>query len=259
MNDLVSIITPVYNSEKFVAETIQSVQKQIYSNWELIIIDDGSSDLTTQIVEKYSQTDPRIILHKNMVNIGTGATRQKGLDMATGKFIAFLDGDDLWHKLKLNKQIQFMKTHQLPFTFCFYEWIDENSQPLNKYISCPNPLKLKQLKYCNHIGNLTGIYDVDFFGKINISSLRKRQDWIMWLDILKKTKVAYPVPEYLAYYRKSNQSLSANKWRLIKYNYQVFTDYWHYAKITAAFHLMIFLFHQLVLKRKYIKTNVQTA
>jgi len=253
MSNLVSVITPTFNSEKYIAETIKSVQSQTYTHWEMIVVDDCSSDLTTQIVEKHSQTDPRIILYKNGVNLGAGGSRQKGLNIATGKYIAFLDADDLWHEKKLEKQIHFMKMNNLPFTFCFYQWIDENSHQLNKYISSPNPLTLKQLKYCNHIGNLTGIYDTNFFGKINISTIRKRQDWILWLEILKKIKIAYPVPEYLAYYRKSNQSLSANKWSLVKYNYKVYSDFWHYSKILSIFHLMIFLFHQLVLKRRFIK------
>lgn len=252
MDDLVSIITPTYNSAKYIAETIKSVQNQSYTHWEMLIVDDASADETCTIINSFA-ADKRVLLFKNKENQGPGYSRQKALNEAKGKYIAFLDADDLWHEEKLGKQIRFLKTNHLPFTFCFYRCIDEQGQALNQFVSAPNPLTLNQLKYCNHIGNLTGIYDADFLGKINISEIRKRQDWIMWLDILKEIKVAYPVPEYLAFYRLRKNSLSANKLNLLKHNFNVYRLYWKDGYLVAFFKMIVFLFHQLVLKRRFIK------
>lgn len=257
MNELVSIITPSFNSEKYIKETILSVQNQTYQNWEMIIIDDCSTDNTLNSINDIALQDPRIKIIALNKNVGSGIARNKGIDVAKGKYLTFIDADDIWNKNKIENQIKFLKINHLYFTFCFYSLIDENSKNIAKYISAPNPLTLKQLKYCNHIGNLTGIYDVEYFGKIYFSKLRKRQDWIMWLEILKKIKIAYPLPQYLAYYRKRKNSLSANKLKLIKYNYNVYRYYWNHSTINSMFRMFIFLFHQLVLKKKYIKKTLK--
>ena len=188
MSALVSIITPSYNSAKFIAETIQSVQNQTYQNWEMIIVDDGSSDETEKVVLSIIQNDNRIQFHKLSQNSGAGIARNFGIERSAGRYIAFIDSDDIWKPQKLENQIDFMKKHRLPMTFSFYECIDESGNSLNKMIKAPKKISYKQLFFCNFIGNLTGIYDTYYLGKIPVSSIKKRQDWIMWLTILKRIK-----------------------------------------------------------------------
>ncbi|MDO8317285.1 MAG: glycosyltransferase family 2 protein [Flavobacterium sp.] len=251
---LVSIITPSFNSAKFIAETIQSVQNQTYQQWEMIIVDDCSTDETVSIIQEIANKDSRIQLIKLKKNSGTGIARSTALEKATGKFIAFLDADDLWKPEKLDKQLGFMKANNLPFTFSFYDCINEAGKPLNRRIEAPLHLSYQQLFFCNYIGNLTGIYDANYFGKIAVSSIRKRQDWMMWLTILKKIQFAQPVPESLAFYRIRENSISASKLDLVKHNFSVYRTHHRLNLIGATLCMIGFLFTQLILKPRYSKT-----
>ncbi len=253
MEALVSIITPTFNSEKFISETIKSVQNQTYTNWEMIIVDDGSSDKTVDIVSERIKTDKRIKLFQLEKNSGAGIARNTALLKAIGKYIAFLDADDLWKPQKLEKQIDFLISNQLRFTFSFYECMDEEGNTLNKLIESPKELSYRQLFYCNYVGNLTGIYDADYFGKIQISSIRKRQDWMMWLTVLKKIRTACPVPESLAIYRIRKNSISASKLDLVKHNFNVYRLYHKYNFLLASVYTIGFLFTQLIIKPTYVK------
>ena len=258
MEKLVSIIIPTYNSADFIADTLASVQQQTYPNWEVILVDDGSTDVTLAIAQNIAQTDHRIRIFKNPTNSGTGVTRNNALHHCQGNYIAFLDADDVWKPNKLERQLQFMQEQQQPFTFSFYECIDEAGNPLHKVVEAPRNLSYHQLFFCNYVGNLTGIYDADFFGKIAISSIRKRQDWMLWLTILKKLKSAKPVPESLAYYRIRNNSLSASKVALLQHNFAVYRQFHRYNFVAALFIMLGFLFTQLLIKPRYIK-NVVTV
>jgi teichuronic acid biosynthesis glycosyltransferase TuaG len=253
MKALVSIITPSFNSEKFISETILSVQNQTHQNWEMIIVDDCSTDKTVEIIQSFIKNDTRLQLHKLDKNSGAGIARNTAIKAAKGDYIAFLDADDLWKPEKLAKQLTFMKANNLPFTFSFYDWIDEAGKPLKKTIEAPRNLTYKQLFFCNYVGNLTGIYDVNFFGKIPISSIRKRQDWIMWLTILKKIKTAQPVTEILAFYRIRKNSISASKLDLVKHNFLVYRQFHKLNFVSAAFCMIGFLFTQLVIKPRFNK------
>lgn len=251
---LVSIITPSFNSEKFILQTIQSVRGQTYKNWEMIIVDDCSSDRTISIIKKISSQDDRIQLFQLDTNSGTGIARNTALHYATGKYISFLDADDLWKPQKLEKQIDFLLKHDLPFTFSFYECINESGEPLNRRVEAPRNLSYTQLFFCNYVGNLTGIYDADYFGKIAVSPIRKRQDWMMWLTILKKIQFAQPVPESLALYRIRENSISASKLDLLKHNFSVYRMHHRLNLIGATFCMIGFLFTQLIIKPRYTKT-----
>lgn len=147
MRELVSIVMPSYNTAKYIEETLNSVLKQTYSNWELIIVDDCSSDNTDEIVAKFD--DKRIIYLKNDKNFGAAMSRNRALKEANGKYIAFLDSDDLWMPDKLEKQIQYMKEHNYDFTYTNYEEIDENSKSLNKFVTGPKQItKAGMYNYC---------------------------------------------------------------------------------------------------------------
>ena len=253
---LVSIITPCYNSEKFIAETIQSVQNQTYQTWEMIIVDDGSRDQTEAIVDQIALNDKRIFIYKLEKNSGTGIARNIALQKALGKYIAFLDADDLWKPEKLEKQIRFLQEKKLPFTFSFYDCIDEQGKSLRKRVEAPLNLKYRQLFFCNYVGNLTGIYDADYFQKIEISSIRKRQDWMLWLTILKKIREAHPVAESLAFYRIRGNSISASKFNLLKHNFKVYRAFHGFNVFVSLFCMVGFLFTQLLIKLRYIKSSM---
>ena len=253
MERLVSIITPTYNSEAFIAQTIESVQNQTYQNWEMIIVDDGSTDKTVEVIQNYINRDSRIQLHKLQENSGAGVVRNYAVELAKGKYISFLDSDDLWKPQKLEKQIAFLLENNLPFTFSFYECINQDGKPLNRRVEAPLILSYRQLFYCNYIGNLTGIYDVEYFGKIKISTIRKRQDWIMWLTILKKIKIANVVPESLAFYRIHQNSISSSKMDLVKYNFDVYRKFHGYNVFKSSICMIGFLFTQLIIKPFYLK------
>lgn len=249
---LVSIITPTYNSEQFIAQTIASVQAQTYTHWELLIVDDCSTDQTQAIVQSFKD-DKRVTFHKLSRNSGAGVARNQAVEMAGGRFIAFLDSDDLWKPEKLEKQIRFMLSGQLPFTFSFYDCIDEGGNPMNKRIEAPETLHYYQLFFCNFVGNLTGIYDVGFFGRIPISSIRKRQDWMVWLTVLKKIRKAKPVPESLAFYRIRENSISASKVGLLEHNFAVYRQFHKLGVFSSLLCMIGFLFVQLLVKPRYIR------
>lgn len=250
---LVSVIIPTFNSEKYISDTIASVQKQTYQNWEIVIVDDCSTDRTQDIVLDFSKSDERIKFYPLEKNSGAGIARDFAVSKASGKYISFLDSDDLWKPEKIEKQVDFMIKNNLPFTFSFYDCINEQGESLNKRIEAPKNLSYRQLFFCNFVGNLTGIYDVDFFGKIPISKIRKRQDWMQWLTILKKIKTAQPVPESLAFYRIRENSISNSKTDLIKYNFAVYREFHGLNFVISIFCMIGFLFTQLLIKPLYRK------
>lgn len=219
MNSLVSIITPNYNSEKFIAQTLQSIRAQTYKNWELIIVDDCSTDKSLDIIETYSKTDKRIKVIKLNENSGAGIARNKAIEEATGNFIAFLDSDDLWHPEKLEKQLAFMVQNNYNLTYTSYNvFIEKDAEP-NKIVLCKPTLNYSQMLYSNKIGCLTAMYNKDNLGKIYMPEIRKRQDYALWLKILKKEERAYGLQEVLACYRDRNNSISNNKIEMLKWNW----------------------------------------
>lgn len=254
MGQTVSIITPTFNAARYIGETILSVQNQRHQDWEMLIVDDCSSDQTKAIITAFAEKDNRIKVLELEHNSGAGIARAYALEKATGRYIAFLDADDMWKPEKLEKQLAFLGENKLPFTFSFYDCIDENGTVLHKRIKAPLQLSYRQLFFCNFIGNLTGIYDTDYFGKIPIPSFRKRQDWMVWLTVLKKIKTARPVPESLALYRIRKDSISASKLTLLKHNYWVYRDFHRKGTIGAFFCMIGFLFTQLIIKPRYKET-----
>ena len=253
MSELVSIITPTYNAEKFITETLKSVQNQTYQNWEMILVDDASTDETVKVISDFAEKDSRIKLFKLEKNSGNGFARNIALEKAVGKYIAYLDADDLWFPNKLEKQVEFLKTNNLPFTFSFYDCIDEEGNLLNRRVEAPVNLTYDELFFCNYVGNLTAIYDAAYFGKIVIEATQKRQDWRLWLTILKQIQVTKPVPEPLAFYRIRKDSISSSKFKLIKHNFGVYRDFHGFNFVFSILLMTRFLFTQLIIKPRYIK------
>ncbi len=251
MQNLVSIITPAYNAEKYISQAIDSVRNQTHQNWEMLIVDDASTDNTPDIVKRLASVDERIICLPQKVNKGTGTTRKIALTLAKGKYIAFLDADDTWNPDKLEKQLAFMKSNNLYATFSFYRCMDENGNPINKYVKTPRTVTYNMLKYSNYIGNLTGIYDAGSIGKIDIPKNRKRQDWIMWLSVVKIIRQIEVTPFYLANYRQSSNSLSSGKFALLKSNFQVYRYYFKMNIIKACVSMILFLIAHFLIKKRY--------
>lgn len=256
---LVSVITPAYNSARFIGPAITSVLNQTFSNWEMIVVDDCSSDDTARIVAAFAQRDPRIIFVALSQNSGAGVARQTAVELARGRYIAFLDADDLWKPEKLEKQRAFLENTRQGFAFSAYDCIDQNGQPTGVRIGVPKRLSYNLLFFCNFVGNLTGIYDTEVFGKIPISTVRKRQDWILWLQVLKKLKSARSMPESLAFYRVHGQSLSSSKFKLVRDNYVVYRQEHGLNPIMATLAMCGFLFVQLLVKPMYKKRLKQGA
>lgn len=221
MNELVSIIMPSYNSELYIKGAIQSVLAQTYTNWELIIVDDCSTDNTQNIIESFLDDD-RIRLYKNEHNSGAAISRNYALREAKGKWIAFLDSDDLWHPEKLEKQLCFMKEYNYKFTYTDYR-IQFNGKWQPYIITGPNVVTKRRLyNYC-YFSTITVMYDREFVGLIQIADLKKNNDYAMWFKVIDKTTYCYRLPACLSYYIKHDDSISSgNKLKLIKYHYIMF-------------------------------------
>lgn len=219
----VSIITPLHNAEAFVAETISSVLAQSYQDWELIIIDDVSGDQSVDIVERFLEQDARIKLIRLTENSGAAVARNTGIEAAKGRYIAFLDSDDLWLPEKLSTQLAFMKTHDHAFSFSAYERIDEHGKSLGE-VGVPAKITYRQMLKTSVIGCLTAMYDTHFFGKIYMPLIRKRQDYGLWLKLLKQVDFAYGIQQPLARYRIRRNSISSNKLNTATYNWRLYRE-----------------------------------
>ena len=211
---IVSIITPSYNASKTIGDTIDSVISQSYKNWELLIVDDNSTDHTLAIIRDYMESEPRIKLFSQNENRGAGFCRNLAIEVATGRFIAFLDSDDTWHPLKLEKQIKFMLDNHYALTYTAYQKFDAKKN-ITGHINPPNRINYAELLKSNVIGCLTAVYDTDLVGKIYMPLIRKRQDMALWLKILQKVDYAWCLNEQLAYYREGHSSLSSNKMKIL--------------------------------------------
>ena len=220
MDELVSIIMPSYNTGKYIAESINSVLAQTYTNWELIIVDDCSSDNTEEVVQSFK--DNRIIYLKNENNSGAALSRNRALREAKGKWIAFLDSDDLWMPDKLRQQINFMKENDYSFSYTEYERIDELSNKLNIYCTGPRVLTKKRMyQYC-YPGCLTVMFDYSKTGLIQIKNIKKNNDYAMWLQVIKFCD-CHLLKQNLALYRIRKNSISHDSIKkLIKSHYDLF-------------------------------------
>ncbi len=223
MNDIVSIITPMFNSSLYIKETINSVLKQTYIDWEMIIIDDCSTDSCVKIVKKHIKNETRIKLIELNSNYGPSYARNIGIKKSTGRFLAFLDSDDVWKKSKLEKQINFMVSNQYNFSFTGYDRININGDLRGVVIPNKKQVTYYDLLKTNHIGCLTAMLDLKKINqKLYMPNIGKRQDHAFWLKILKIYDNAYCLQESLAKYRIRNGSISNNKIYNLKYQWNLY-------------------------------------
>ncbi|WP_019616981.1 glycosyltransferase family 2 protein [Psychromonas ossibalaenae] len=243
---LVSIIMPIYNSSITLSDSIETVLTQSYTNWELLITDDLSTDDSVKIVEQYAKKDSRIKLFCLADNGGAGNARNNSIKQAQGRFIAFLDSDDIWLPEKLEKQIDFMLKNKYAFTYTAYQKFTEKNDL--SIIKPPSETTYEQLLYSNVIGCLTAIYDTKYVGKQYMPLIRKRQDMGLWLNILKVAPKAYCLNEVLAKYR-IDSGMSQHKWSAVKYQWKFYRQV-----VGLGFFKTIAVFSVYALKG-YLKSN----
>lgn len=245
---LVSIIAPLYNSEKFIAETIESVLAQTYKNWEMLIVNDCSKDNGAKIAEEYSKKDKRIKLFNNEKNEGVSFTRNRAIDLSNGKYIAFLDSDDLWHKEKLEKQIGMMEEKNISLSYTAYTKINEDKSLRGK-IKVPEKVNYKGLLKGNIMGCLTVIVRKDIL-KDSYFRQTKQEDYILWLELLKKVNFSYGLQESLAFYRVLDNSRSSNKVDLVKFNWKIYRKIEKLNLIESVYYYVIYLIRGI---KRYMK------
>ena len=222
MNVLVSIITPAYNSAKFIAETIQSVQNQTYENWEMIIVDDGSSDETLAIVQAFIDEDKRIQCYKLEQNSGPAVARNFAIEKAKGAFMTFIDADDIWFPNFIENSIKTIEKTGVSFVFSSYKRSNENLEFVYSDFIVPQKVSYTDILKSNSISCLTAFVDIKTLGKKYMPLIRKRQDMGLWLNYLKVIPFAYGIQETQAIYRIRENSLSRKKSDLIYYQWQFY-------------------------------------
>ena len=250
-NDLVSIITPTYNCGAFIADSIDSVLAQTYQNWEMLIVDDCSSDDTRSIVARYK--DPRIKYLCLEHNSGAAVARNTALRMAKGRWIAFLDSDDLWSPEKLERQLKFMINNRYSFTYHEYTEIDEYGDPLGVYVSGKKHVGKYDMYACCWPGCLAVMYDAHKIGLVQIENIKKNNDTAMWLKAIKKAD-CYLLKENLAHYRRRIGSITPPDIKTkIKWHYTLFRQAEKMDPVSSAFWMIANIFGNAYKKIFYVK------
>lgn len=254
MEELVSIITPVYNCEKLIKKTIESVQRQTYKNWEMLLVDDCSNDKSEEIIKSIIKEDSRVKYFKLSENSGAAVARNHALEKSQGRFIAYLDADDLWKENKLEVQIKFMIENSYAFSCTDYEKIDEDGNSLNKVVKIPQKVNYNLFLRNTIIQTVGVMVDTKITGKelLVMPNIRRRQDAATWCQLLKAGFDCYEVPENLSYYRVVTNSLSSNKFKAVKGTWYLYRNIEKLSLPKACFCFIGYAFNA-VKKRIYIK------
>lgn len=254
MSELVSIIMPSYNTAQYIGNSIQSVLMQTYTNWELIIVDDCSEDETDAVVNPFL-SDARIRYIKNESRCGAAVSRNRALKEATGKWIAFLDSDDLWLPEKLEKQIRFMNENNYVFSYTNYRKIDSESVLKGISVTGPHRVTKRKMYACNWVGCLTVMYDRESVGLIQIKDIKKRNDYAIWLKVSQKAD-CFLLNECLAEYRVRKNSVSSTTYTdLLRWHYKMFRECENLGVISSVAHTFCNLFFCTVKKLVYEKKS----
>lgn len=253
-NELVSIITPVYNCADLLPKTIECVINQTYKNWELLLVDDCTPDNSADICKDFAKKDKRIKYFKLEKNSGAAVARNKALEESKGRFIAYLDADDLWKKEKLEKQVKFMLKNNYAFTCTDYEKISEDGTSLNKIIKIPTKVNYNLFLRNTIIQTVGVMVDIQLTGKelLQMPLIRRRQDAATWCQLLKNGYDCYQCPENLSYYRVVSNSLSSNKFKAIKGTWYLYRNIEHLSLLKSCYCFIGYAFNA-IRKRIYIK------
>ena len=245
---LVSIITPSYNSKSFFKETFDSVISQTFNNWEWIIVDDCSIDDSLDFIKKMCSSDERIKVFSTNQNSGAAVTRNVGISKASGRYICFLDSDDLWKEDKLEKQLEYIQNNEVVFCYTDYDvrFLNGKTKKFSPKSESINYKKL--LKKCD-IGCLTVMYDSLKLGKVYMNTnAPKREDYATWLELARKGTKMFHLKLNLAIYRINNNGVSFNKFKLLKYHWHVYRKCEHLNLLKSLFYLLCFSFHKIFVK-----------
>lgn len=232
---IVSVVMPLHNAAPYLEQAIQSVIDQSFEDWELLIVNDASTDDSMAIVEKMCSIDDRVKVFSNDISQGAAFSRNRAIDMAQGRYIAFLDADDFWRREKLETQINFMQLNNYVFTYSAYDRVDANNHTLMT-LSVPATINKKSLLTQKRIGCLTAVYDVNYFGKIKMPLIKKRQDLGLWLKLLSMTPTAHGIDNVLASYRIHDKSMSANKLSAAWYTWRLFRDFEKMSLVSSVYY-----------------------
>lgn len=246
----VSIITPNYNGVRYLSYAIESVLNQTWDNWEMIIIDDCSTDQSISMIEQYRAKEPRIKLLFSQNNAGPANARNIGLNHASGQYIAFLDSDDIWFPQKLEKQIIFMQTNDVALTFSSYEIIDSKNSPIG-HVDAPLHLSFDEELKGNSIGNLTAIYDQTKLGKRTFKSIG-HEDYLFWLAIMQEIHETKGMNEIFAQYRIANTSISSNKLRAATWTWHIYFHELKLGLLKSSYYFIHYCFKSLNKYKKLV-------
>jgi len=238
---------PSYRSEKFISQSIESAIAQTYQDWEMIIVDDVSPDNSNKIIKEYLEKDSRIRLIKLAKNSGPAVARNRAIKKAKGRYIAFLDSDDIWLPEKLEKQIRFMQDHEVELCYSSYFVIDETSATVGQFNIPSLKVDYKELLKTCIIGNLTAIFNIEKIGKIYMEDVG-HEDYTLWLKILKKIDHAYGIKEPLAKYRVSKKSVSGNKLIAATWQWKVYREVEKLSLVRSVYYFLYYAYNGI---RKY--------
>ena len=239
-NELISIVTPMYNSEKYIKDTIKSVIAQTHKNWELIIVNDCSSDGSLSIAEQHARGDSRIKIVYQSRNTGISAARNMGVTRAQGRYVAFIDSDDMWKPGKLAKQLSFMQRNGYSFVYTSCELVGESGEPMNKIINPRTSVNYRQLLNSNCIVCSSVMINTEII-KVHVPYV-KHEDYATWLDILKDGHTAYALQDALTEYRIRKTSVSANKFKSLSWVFNIYRKHLNMPLIQALWRVIIYLF-----------------
>lgn len=249
VKDRVSVITPIYNAEKYVKKTLSSIFAQTYKNIEIVLVDDCSKDDSAQIIAHIKEQHPEIVYFRQPKNMGAGAARNKALELATGQYVAFLDSDDLWLPDKTARQVALMKEKNSPFSYAAIEMMDESGKTIKKKRNIKETCDYKYLLHNTIIATSSVIIDRRVLGDFRMPLRRGGQDYATWLMLLRGGAVACGINEVLVRYRVGSNSLSSNKFKSVKQVWEIQTQDEHINPILAMFHVGCFTINAL---KKYL-------
>ena len=245
MGDLVSIIVPVYNAENFIEETMDCVMAQTYAEWELLLVEDCSSDNTVTLIQRYIEKtkDTRIRLIRQPSNMGAARARNRGLKEASGRYISYLDADDLWVPEKLERELTFMKEKGAAFAFTGYEFADESGRGTGKIVHVPEKLTYRQALSNTTIFTTTVMFDLEKFSKEQLEMpVMKSEDTALWFRVLRSGVTAYGLDENLVKYRRAGKSLSSNKLEALQRIWNLYRRAEGLNVISSAWHFCFWAF-----------------
>ncbi|MCI5839511.1 MAG: glycosyltransferase family 2 protein [Peptoniphilaceae bacterium] len=247
-NDLVSVITPVYNAKKDIAKTIDSVLSQTYKNFEMILVDDYSTESSDEIIEEYMKKDERIKYIKLKKNSGAAVARNTAIDNAKGRFIAFIDSDDIWKREKLQNQIEFMKKNDIDFSFTSYRYVKNGKN--EKIAHAVEKIDYNGLLKNTLIGCSTVIIDIKKLGKFHMPNVRRGQDFATRLMILKKIPYAYGIDEVYTYYKVGDDSLSHNKVKAFKRTWNIYRNIENFGILKSSYYFCFYAINAVLRRIK---------